>query len=408
MPTETKIKKGDVVRFYGPYMSAGELYAVVRHEGNAHMLLGGSTPEFTLVRLAPTEDGMNVKRGFVHATNERRGIGYYLQTDEPALPEAEVDSLVMVGQALDLTAQEKCEAKANVRDERRAEGLRILMARAPEWAQAVIVASHEVDDCDSMSDYFATKTTRHLFLGWSRHTRDLFGELRKAALNCPETEHLGPGRDVYWVYLAWDHDGVNKPEDVWLNYSEPYWKDTGVPTHFWDDLVPEGIAKDFHGRVTLSTEAKARQLIESLPRLAGAYWRVARESVEHRDKYAGGKGYYLKDGGPYSTGWMVHKDSLAYSLAHLGVSAANPGNWFTTAASGNSNGDRSINATATMTVNDERNGVELTFSEKPSEDVRSRLKATGFRWSRRQGLWYARQSEGTLSLARELSGAGGA
>lgn len=61
--------------------------------------------------------------------------------------------------------------------------------------------------------------------------------------------------------------------------------------------------------------------------------------------------------------------------------------------------------TATLTINHERGGVELTFPSKPNEDVRSRLKAAGFRWSRRQGLWYARANERTLAVAREIAGA---
>lgn len=59
---------------------------------------------------------------------------------------------------------------------------------------------------------------------------------------------------------------------------------------------------------------------------------------------------------------------------------------------------------ATLTINHERGGVELTFPNKPDEGVRSRLKAAGFRWSGRQGLWYARANERTLAVAREIAG----
>lgn len=59
---------------------------------------------------------------------------------------------------------------------------------------------------------------------------------------------------------------------------------------------------------------------------------------------------------------------------------------------------------ATLTINHERGGVELTFPGKPDEGIRSRLKAAGFRWSGRQGLWYARQNERTLAVAQEIAG----
>lgn len=57
----------------------------------------------------------------------------------------------------------------------------------------------------------------------------------------------------------------------------------------------------------------------------------------------------------------------------------------------------------TVTRNQEHNGVEITFAAKPSEAVRAALKARGFRWSGRQGLWYARYSEPTWAFAVSLT-----
>lgn len=100
--------------------------------------------------------------------------------------------------------------------------------KIPSWAQAVICAEMEQDDCDSMSDYFNAKTVRVVILGFSRHKRDLFPELRKFASTFPETAALA----------------------------------------------------------------------------------TAPESVEHREKYSMGAGYYLKGGSRYSTGWKVKKRTL--------------------------------------------------------------------------------------------------
>lgn len=55
-----------------------------------------------------------------------------------------------------------------------------------------------------------------------------------------------------------------------------------------------------------------------------------------------------------------------------------------------------------VTENDEKNGVEIRFACKPSDDVRDSLKFHGFRWSRFQSLWYARRTPETLSFARSL------
>lgn len=60
--------------------------------------------------------------------------------------------------------------------------------------------------------------------------------------------------------------------------------------------------------------------------------------------------------------------------------------------------------TATMNLNTQKNGIELSFSEKPSEAIRNSLKAIGFRWSGKMGIWWAKQTEERLTLANELCG----
>ena len=42
--------------------------------------------------------------------------------------------------------------------------------------------------------------------------------------------------------------------------------------------------------------------------------------------------------------------------------------------------------------NPAKNGIEVVFPAKPASGARAGLKRLGFRWSRRQGLWYARYS----------------
>jgi hypothetical protein len=57
----------------------------------------------------------------------------------------------------------------------------------------------------------------------------------------------------------------------------------------------------------------------------------------------------------------------------------------------------------TYKLNDEKQGIEIHFDSKPSEEVREQLKINGYRWSKR-GFWYAKQSQETLSLAESLAG----
>lgn len=54
-------------------------------------------------------------------------------------------------------------------------------------------------------------------------------------------------------------------------------------------------------------------------------------------------------------------------------------------------------------LNQDKNGVEIKFTEKPSEKVRNRLKELGFRWSNYNGVWYAKQTPETIAYAKELS-----
>lgn len=62
------------------------------------------------------------------------------------------------------------------------------------------------------------------------------------------------------------------------------------------------------------------------------------------------------------------------------------------------------NEGCTMKLNDAKGGVELYFKGKPSDDLRIKLKSVGFRFSKFQVMWYAKQNTRTLALAKELSG----
>lgn len=60
----------------------------------------------------------------------------------------------------------------------------------PKWAKAVIVADLIEDQSHGMSDYYGSTSRESIILAFSRHTRDLFPEMRKAALNHEETKFL--------------------------------------------------------------------------------------------------------------------------------------------------------------------------------------------------------------------------
>ena len=43
--------------------------------------------------------------------------------------------------------------------------------------------------------------------------------------------------------------------------------------------------------------------------------------------------------------------------------------------------------------NTDKNGIELKFADKPSEEVRANLKANGFRWSKYNKVWYVKDTK---------------
>ncbi len=82
------------------------------------------------------------------------------------------------------------EAQSELRAQRIEIGKALYEELAPAGTKAVIMAEHEVDDCDSMSDYFNVKTTKRVVLGYSKHTRRLFSEMRKVAAASSMAETL--------------------------------------------------------------------------------------------------------------------------------------------------------------------------------------------------------------------------
>ena len=57
---------------------------------------------------------------------------------------------------------------------------------------------------------------------------------------------------------------------------------------------------------------------------------------------------------------------------------------------------------AELRLNNEKNGIEITFPAKPSADTINALKSNGFRWSRFGGLWWAINTPDRLTFAQEL------
>ncbi len=62
---------------------------------------------------------------------------------------------------------------------------------------------------------------------------------------------------------------------------------------------------------------------------------------------------------------------------------------------------QSNSVNAEISHNTEKNGIEIKFPSKPSEEVLNSLKRLGFRWSRFNGIWWAKYSEELLQQVQE-------
>ncbi len=137
-------------------------------------------------------DGSNTRYDdFVKPYTEKFGIGVYYNEDEQ-ITETEVKELVIKATAAIQYRQEKqkkdSELAAIDTAERIERGKKLV--NIPAGAVAVLVAELHQNECDSMSDYYGSRTIRKVYLAYSTHTKNNFLEMRKACLNSDEQDIL--------------------------------------------------------------------------------------------------------------------------------------------------------------------------------------------------------------------------
>ena len=57
-----------------------------------------------------------------------------------------------------------------------------------------------------------------------------------------------------------------------------------------------------------------------------------------------------------------------------------------------------------INFNEAKNGIEIRFDEKPESSVLAALKENGFRWSGKQKIWYAKQTDERIEFVKKLNG----
>lgn len=261
----------------------------------------------------------------------------------------------------------------------------------PTNAQALIVAELREDDSVIMTDYFAAHTTRTVAIGWRTGSREDFKQLRKAAGRFEFTAHLGPDCDHYTVRSVWtERDPQNR--------------------FYKGDHYVHGA---LHGQTFTKRAEAERAIAEAEPLgtcdgVALAY-EIGKESIEHRENYSMGGGNYL--GLSRFSGWIVRSRELKYAgyrndvyeteylEASVMATPAAPRGWDKIEGGGSA---------VTINENEEKDGIEVRFAEKPASDVLDRMKSNGWRWSRFGACWYAKRTERARTFAAQLLAGGAA
>jgi len=127
----------------------------------------------------------------IRPLSEKFGIGIYYDDANPRF----LDPLETAA-LLTKAKEKKAEAERKVKEAREeyeriakigAERLRPLI---PTDAKAAIIGTLRVSECDSYTDYYDYSIVRTVILGFSKHTRNIFSEMRKHAANFEGTAYL--------------------------------------------------------------------------------------------------------------------------------------------------------------------------------------------------------------------------
>ncbi len=171
--------------------------------------MGGSVTRFVVYKMEHRNDSyiyhlINAEtRAFrqvdlIRPLSQKFGIGFYYNDTTPEFMDA-FEVLMLHSEAeYKARAEQEAQQKEQERIEQlKAIGRERLEKLIPANTKGVIIAEWHENDSDMMTDYFGYHTTRTVILGFSTHTKDIFSEMRKYAVNFEETAHLGKECEEY-------------------------------------------------------------------------------------------------------------------------------------------------------------------------------------------------------------------
>ena len=190
-PRQVKDLQRAIGKLRGEGQAQTELYGVIGGEERRSTTIAMMGP--VRAEVTALEDAIGEKYGWLVTRKDVREItAAYVA----ALPEAQKSRPVVDNrrtpeeEAGRVAAQEARNAEYQAAQDAQKAILEQVTAKAPTGAKALIFAEYHVDDSDPMTDYFNSRTTRTVAIGFRTGSREDFRQLRAAAAQFPETAHM--------------------------------------------------------------------------------------------------------------------------------------------------------------------------------------------------------------------------
>jgi hypothetical protein len=182
--------------------------------------------------------------------------------------------------------------------------------------------------------------------------------------------------------------------------SIPTWAAAGIIAQYRQnrsDIMTDYFSASVEREILLSWSSTTRNNMDELIAAVQNCPEVAEAMQNQRsEKHNGGHDYYYGIGG-YSTGWRIIKsDNLRYCAG-----AALQGNHAPQERPA-SNADPRSTGEAMVTINRAKNGIEIRFPYKPSDEILAEIRRAGFRWGRFAKCWYAQDNSRNRDFAQRF------
>ena len=134
----------------------------------------------------------------IRPLSEKFGIGMYYDDANPKFLDPLETAALLTKAREKKTEDDRKAEEERQRNERTAKiGAERLRPLIPSDAKAVIIGELRMSECDSYTDYYDYRIERTVILGFSTHTRNLFSEMRKYAVNFEGTAYLAENNKEY-------------------------------------------------------------------------------------------------------------------------------------------------------------------------------------------------------------------